>query len=266
MSYEYIRFDIAEGVARLVLNRPQTLNAVHRPMLDEVLHAFDRLRTGGEARVLLFTGAGRAFCSGADLSPDAWDGKSVAAPSVDAGRILETHLNPIIEQWYELPVPIVTAVNGAAAGAGCSLALAGDIVIAGRSAYFLQAFINIGLVPDVGSTWLLPRLAGRARAQAMMMLGERIGAQAALDWGMIYEVVDDGQLMGRAESLCRKLAKGPTQAYRLLRQGIRACLDSTLSEGLLVERRNQRLAGLTDDYREGVAAFVEKRAPNFKGH
>lgn len=264
MQYEHIRFDVDASIARLTLNRPQTLNAVHRPLLDEVLHVFDRIRSG-EGRVLLVTGAGRAFCSGADLSPDAWDGKSVAAPSVDAGRILETHLNPIVEQWYDLPVPIVTAVNGAAAGAGCSLALAGDIVIAGRSAYFLQAFVNIGLVPDVGSTWLLPRIAGRARAQAMMMLGERISAERALEWGMIYEVVDDAQLIERADRMCQRLAKGPTEAYRLIRQGIRDCLDAPLGEGLRVERRNQRLAGFTDDYREGVQAFVEKRPPNFTG-
>jgi 2-(1,2-epoxy-1,2-dihydrophenyl)acetyl-CoA isomerase len=179
--------------------------------------------------------------------------------------VLETHFNPLLERLFALPIPFITAVNGPAAGAGCSYALAGDIVIAGRSAYFLQAFVNIGLVPDVGSTWLLPRLAGRARAQAMMMLGERIPAEQALDWGMVYKVVDDADLMTEARAVATKLAKGPTKAYALIRQGIRACMDSTLTEGLMVERRNQLHAGRTADFAEGVMAFLQKRPANFQG-
>jgi 2-(1,2-epoxy-1,2-dihydrophenyl)acetyl-CoA isomerase len=174
-------------------------------------------------------------------------------------------LNPLLEQLFALPIPVITAVNGGAAGAGCSIALAGDIVIAGRSAYFLQAFVNIGLVPDVGSTWLLPRLIGRGRAMAMMMLGERVPAEQALDWGMIYQVVDDAKLMATATELAARLARGPTLAYALIRQGVRECLDRSLSEGLSVERRNQRLAGSTQDFNEGVAAFIAKRPASFQG-
>lgn len=263
MNYQHILFEEADGVAKLSFNRPRSLNALHRDLLQEVRHAVDHLSP--RARALLIAGAGRAFCSGADLSPGAWGGESLPAAEGDAGAILETHLNPLLEQLFALPIPVITAVNGAAAGAGCSIALAGDIVVAGRSAYFLQAFVNIGLVPDVGSTWLLPRLIGRGRAMAMMMLGERVPAEQALDWGMIYQVVDDAKLMATATELAARLARGPTVAYALIRQGVRECLDKSLSEGLSVERRNQRLAGLTQDFNEGVAAFIAKRPASFQG-
>jgi 2-(1,2-epoxy-1,2-dihydrophenyl)acetyl-CoA isomerase len=227
-----------------------------------MIDAVDRVRDEGSARALLLTGAGRGFSSGADLAGVAASGSG----PLDVGKILESHFNPLLERLFALPVPFVTAVNGPAAGAGCSFALAGDIVIAGRSAYFLQAFINIGLVPDVGATWLLPRLAGRARAQAMMMLGERIPAQTALDWGMIYQVVDDTELLPTAQALAARLAKGPTRAYALIRQGLRDCLDKPLTEALMVERRNQRLAGRSTDFVEGVSAFLQKRPAEFTGN
>jgi 2-(1,2-epoxy-1,2-dihydrophenyl)acetyl-CoA isomerase len=179
--------------------------------------------------------------------------------------VLESHFNPLLERLFALPVPFITSVNGVAAGAGWSYALAGDIVIAAKSAYFLQAFVNIGLVPDVGSTWLLPRLAGRARAQAMMMLGERIPAETALDWGMVYKVVDDADLAASTRAVAEKLANGPTKSYALIRQGIRDCLDVSLSEGLMVERRNQLLAGRSADFVEGVSAFLQKRPAAFTG-
>ena len=262
MAYEHILLEEADGVATLTINRPQMLNAMHTGVVAEMIDAVDRVRDEGSARVLLMTGAGRGFSSGADL---AGGGGGRGSGPIDAGKVLETHFNPLLERLFALPIPFVTAVNGAAAGAGCSFALAGDIVIAARSAYFLQAFVNIGLVPDVGSTWLLPRLAGKARAQAMMMLGERIPAETAEAWGMIWKCVDDDQLMPTAHDVAAKLAKGPTRAYALIRQGIRDCLDSTLTEALMTERRNQLAAGRTGDFVEGVSAFLQKRPAEFKG-
>jgi 2-(1,2-epoxy-1,2-dihydrophenyl)acetyl-CoA isomerase len=265
MAYEHILLDQADGVATLTINRPQMLNALHVGVISEMIDAVDRLRDEGAARALLMTGAGRGFSSGADLAGGGAGGTPSGSGKIDAGKVLETHFNPLMERLLALPIPLITAVNGPAAGAGCSYALAGDIVIAGRSAYFLQAFVNIGLVPDVGSTWLLPRLAGRARATAMMMLGERIPAEKAAEWGMIYQVVDDEALMPTARAIADKLAKGPTQAYALIRHGIRDCMDATLTEGLMIERRNQMIAGRTGDFMEGVAAFLQKRPANFQG-
>lgn len=265
MGYEHILLEHDGATARLTLNRPKTLNAMNRGLFDELLHALDQITDPGTARVLVITGAGRAFCSGADLSPNAWDGEPVSTAGVDAGRILETHVNPLIERLGRLPLPVVTAVNGPAAGAGCSLALFGDIVLAARSASFIQAFVNIGLVPDAGSTWLLPRLIGRPRAQAMMMLGERISAEQAEAWGMIYRCVADEDLNEEATKLATRLANGPTVAYGLIRKGVRASLDCGLTESLALERRHQLLAGLTRDFTEGVDAFRERRAPKFEG-
>ena len=264
MTYEHILFTETDGVATLTINRPERMNALHVGVIAEMIDAVDRLRDEGTARVLVMTGTGRAFCSGADLAGGGAGGGRSSGP-VDAGKVLETHFNPLLERLFALPVPFITAVNGAAAGAGCSYALAGDIVIAGRSAYFLQAFVNIGLVPDVGSTWLLPRLAGKARAQAMMMLGDRIPAQTAADWGMIYQVVDDADLMATAGAMAAKLAKGPTRALALIRHGLRDSLDMTLTEALMVERRNQLTAGRTADFGEGVTAFLQKRPTAFTG-
>ena len=266
MAYEHILLEEEDGVATLTINRPQMLNALHVGVISEMIDAVDALRDEGRARVLLMTGAGRGFSSGADLAGggDA-SGAGRSSGPVDAGKVLETHFNPLLERLFALPIPFITAVNGPAAGAGCSYALAGDIVIAARSAYFLQAFVNIGLVPDVGSTWLLPRLAGKARAQAMMMLGERIPAETAESWGMIWKCVDDEQLMPTAREIAGKLAKGPTRAYALIRQGIRDCLDVSLTEALMVERRNQMIAGRTGDFAEGVTAFLQKRPAEFKG-
>ena len=265
MSYEHILFTEADGIATLTINRPQVMNALHVGVIEEMIDAVDRVRDEGTARVLVMTGTGRAFCSGADLAGGGAGGGRRRSGPVDAGAVLESHFNPLLERLFALPVPFITSVNGAAAGAGCSYALAGDIVIAGESAYFLQAFVNIGLVPDVGSTWLLPRLAGRARAQAMMMLGERIKAEQALDWGLVYKVVPDAELAAATQAIAEKLAKGPTRSYALIRQGIRECLDKPLSEGLMVERRNQLIAGRSSDFAEGVSAFLQKRPAQFSG-
>ena len=265
MSHEHILFTEVDGVATLTINRPERMNALHVGVIAEMIDVVDRVRDEGTARVLIMTGTGRAFCSGADLAGGGAGGGGRGSGPVDAGKVLETHFNPLLERLFALPVPVITAVNGAAAGAGCSYALAGDIVVAGRSAYFLQAFVNIGLVPDVGSTWMLPRLAGKARAQAMMMLGERVPAETAVDWGMIYKVVDDADLMDTVNAIAARLAKGPTRALALIRHGVRDSLDLTLTEALMVERRNQLAAGRTADFGEGVMAFLQKRPAVFTG-
>jgi len=256
MTYQHIAVQQDQGVATLTLNRPGTLNALNLELAAEMIHCLDRLRDERKTRALLITGAGRAFCSGTELSGGFPD---------DAGSLLESHYNPLLERLLALQFPVVTAVNGPAAGAGCSLALAADIVVAARSAYFLQAFVNIGLVPDVGSTWMLPRLAGRARAQAMMMLGERIPAEQAERWGLIYKVVDDDALAGESQALAKKLANGPTRVYALIRQALRESLQCSLTESLRIERENQMIAGRTSDFAEGVAAFLARRPAAFKG-
>lgn len=256
-DYQDITLTLEGGVATLTLNRPECLNSMRTETLGEIIEALDHVRDSDAARVLLLTGSGRAFSAGADLA--------AGGTSNDLGQKVERFYNPILERLFALPVPVVCGVNGPAVGAGCALALAGDIVLAARSAYFLQAFINIGLVPDAGSSWLLPRLMGRARAQAMMMLGERIPAEKAEAWGMLYQVVDDEALAGEALAMAQRLAQGPTLAYSLIRRGVRYALDHSLSDSLQMERQHQRLAGASEDFAEGVAAFREKRRAVFKG-
>lgn len=262
MKFETIILDEADQIATITLNRPQALNALTPLMVKELNQALDYLRDESKARALIMTGAGRAFCSGADL--ESVDISNPEAPG-DAGLYLEMSYNPLIERLFALPIPVVTAMNGLAAGAGCSLALSGDIIYAARSSYVLLAFVNIGLVPDMGATWILPRLAGRARAQAMMMLGERVPAEQAEDWGLIYKAVDDGDVQSVARMTARKFAQGPTQAYRLIREGVRACLEQGLSQALWTERSHQRLASSTHDFAEGVRAFLDKRPAKFEG-
>jgi 2-(1,2-epoxy-1,2-dihydrophenyl)acetyl-CoA isomerase len=263
MAFENIRLELIEGVARLTLARPSALNALNRPMLRELLQALEVIGDEPAARVLLLRGEGRAFSSGADLA----SGSSAAgSPGFDAGAVLEEYYNPLIERMLNLPLPIVAGVQGPVVGAGCMIALTADIVVAARSAYFLQAFIQAGLVPDCGSMWLLPRLVGRARAIAMMMLGERIPAGTARDWGLIYEVVDDdGALEARLTDIAGRLASGPTRAYTLIRGGVRRALEISLSDALRIEREAQREAGNTTDFAEGLTAFRQKRPPRFTG-
>ncbi|OAN60873.1 2-(1,2-epoxy-1,2-dihydrophenyl)acetyl-CoA isomerase [Sphingomonas sp. TDK1] len=260
MRYEHITLECIEGVATITINRPEVLNALSMQTLDEMMDALDSVAAMG-ARTLLLRGAGRAFCSGADLS----GGVQEDPERIDRGRALETGFNPLLESMVRLPIPIVSAVSGAAAGGGCGIALAADIVIASRSAYFLLPFAAIGLVPDLGVTWLLPRLAGRARASAMMLLGERITADVAADWGLIYKVVDDDDLTTAATAMAARLAAGPTIALGLTRQALSAALNQSLPEALAMERANQRVAGRTVDHAEGIAAFLEKRQPLFRG-
>ena len=258
MSYEQIRLEIgADNVATLTLNRPDSLNALTATMLDEMRAAVESLPESG-ARCLLLAGAGRGFSSGADLA-------SGGGLPDDVGAALEAHFNPLVEALFDCPLPIVASVNGPAAGAGCSIALAADIVIAGESAYFLQAFVNIGLIPDAGATWLLPRLAGRARAMEMMMLGERMPARQAAEWGLIARVVADEELAGEAAALAARLAAGPTIAYGLIRRLARDAEHLPLGDALAAERVAQRDAGHTEDFKRAVMAFLQKQQPVFEG-
>jgi 2-(1,2-epoxy-1,2-dihydrophenyl)acetyl-CoA isomerase len=265
MAYTTITLDAFDGVAVLKFNRPQVLNGLTVELLVEFDHALDTIMAPDSGlRCVLLTGEGRGFSSGADLASGVAS-KASGSGKIDAGRVLETHFNPLLERLMKMPIPLVTAVNGPAAGAGCSFAIAGDIVIAAQSAYFLQAFVNIGLVPDVGSTWMLPRLIGKARAQAMMMLGEKVPAQTALDWGMIYKVVADADLMPTAMAIAKKLADGPTTAIGLIRRQVRASYENTLTQQLRLEREDQLTAGQTSDFIEGVSAFLQKRPAAFSG-
>jgi 2-(1,2-epoxy-1,2-dihydrophenyl)acetyl-CoA isomerase len=258
MSFEHIRLEQSPAhFATITIARPERLNALSGQTVDELRAAVEAV-AASDARCLLLTGEGRAFSSGADLVPGG------GLPE-DAGAALEKHFNPLVEALFELDIPVIAAVRGPAAGAGCSLALAADIVIAGRSAYFLQAFVNIGLIPDAGATWLLPRLAGRARAMEMMLLGERVPAEQALAWGLISRVVEDEELDEEAVALASRLANGPTVALGLIRKLAREAEQRPLSEALAAERVAQRTAGESADFKAGVAAFLAKRQPRFEG-
>jgi 2-(1,2-epoxy-1,2-dihydrophenyl)acetyl-CoA isomerase len=258
MSFEHIRLEHSPAAfATITLARPETLNSLARQTVDELRTAVEQVGAS-DARCLLITGEGRGFSSGADLA-------SGGGLPADAGEALEKHFNPLVEALFDLPVPVVAAVHGPAAGAGCSLALSADIVIAARSAYFLQAFVNIGLIPDAGATWLLPRLAGRARAMEMMMLGERISAEQAQAWGLISRVVDEDDLASEAVLLATRLAKGPTVALGLIRKLARNAEQFPLSDALAAERVAQRSAGETEDFKAAVMAFLQKQPPRFAG-
>jgi 2-(1,2-epoxy-1,2-dihydrophenyl)acetyl-CoA isomerase len=260
MSYETIRVTRDGPLLTITLNRPERLNAMAPQMADEIGMAFYDL---GDARAVLITGEGKGFCSGADLSARGED--SAVTGKGGSHRALINHYNPAISHLIRADVPVVCAVNGPAAGVGCSLALAADFTIAARSAYFLQAFVNIGLVPDGGSTWLLTRAIGRARATRMMMLGEKISGTQAEEWGLVYSCVEDADLMTEARALAEKLANGPTVAYATMKRNIATALDQNLQMVLLAEAEGQRIAGATKDAIEGGMAFLQKRKAEFKG-
>ena len=259
MAYERITLDIADGVATLTLNHPETRNALSWKMATEMGHALDSL---GDARALVITGAGKGFCSGGDMSSEVREGS-------DFGEMLYEGLteavNPMLLKVKALKIPVIAAVNGAAAGAGAPLALLADFVIAGQSAFFYMAFPNVGLVPDSGGSFTLPRLIGKARAMQMMLLAEKISAEQALDWGMIYKVVPDDVLQGEAQRLAARLADGPTVSYGLIRRQVQEAMETDLATVLQTEAVNQRTAGKSKDCAEAVAAFLEKRAPVFRG-
>ena len=262
MSEPTILFEQADGVARLTLNRPDKLNAVNEAMQQELAAAFDRIEADPTLRAVLLTGAGRGFCAGQDLG-DRLIGEGEAPR--DLGETLDRWYNPLIRRINRLERPVVCAVNGVAAGAGANLALACDIVLAARSARFVQAFCRLGLVPDCGGTFMLPRLVGLARAKGLALLGEPLSAEQAEAWGLIWRCVDDERLLDEAGALAHHLATQPTKGLGLIKRAFAASATNSLDQQLDLERDLQREAGRTEDYREGVAAFLEKRPPVFKG-
>lgn len=263
MAYEHILTERKGDVLVVTLNRPDRLNAGPPAMFVEIREALADL---GGARAVLITGAGRAFCSGADVSGGAL---SADDSGMDPGQMtydaLTLGYNPVLAAIADLSVPVVTAVRGPAAGMGCSLALAADFCVASNTAYFLQAFVNIGLVPDGGASWMLTRLIGRARASEMMMLGERIPAAKAVDWGMIYKQVDDDALDAEALALAERLAAGPTVALGMMRRQLHQALEGDYTSAMQREAENQRVLRGTHDSVEGAMAFLQKRKPDFKG-
>jgi 2-(1,2-epoxy-1,2-dihydrophenyl)acetyl-CoA isomerase len=262
MGYAHILFTLDAGIARLTLNRPDRLNSFNDAMHAEVRDALDRVRAAAAPRVLLLTGAGRGFCAGQDL------GDRAVAPGgdpVDLGASIERNYKPLVLALRALPVPVVCAVNGVAAGAGANLALACDLVVAAKSASFVQAFCRIGLVPDSGGTWVLPRLVGPARALGLALLGDKLPAEQAAAWGLIWKCVDDAEFPAAVEALLAQLAQAPTRGLAAIKHALNAAAGNGLAAQLDLERDLQRELGYSDDYREGVAAFVEKRAPRFTG-
>ncbi len=262
MTFTTIEFVIEDALARLTLNRPDKLNSFNAQMHEEVREAMKTVQRDDGIRCLLISGNGRGFCAGQDLSD-----RNVAPDddTPDLGESLEQKYNPLIRSLARLEKPVICAVNGVAAGAGANIALACDIVIAAESAKFIQSFCNIGLVPDSGGTWTLPRLVGRARALGMALLGERISARQAEEWGLIWKCVADEELASTAEQMAHHLATQPTRGLGLIKRAMLASSDNSLDDQLDLERDLQRLAGRCDDYREGVSAFMNKREPEFKG-
>jgi 2-(1,2-epoxy-1,2-dihydrophenyl)acetyl-CoA isomerase len=261
MTYNTILVAKADGLATITLNAPDKLNAVSRKMIAELKQCWEELAADQSVRCVLLTGAGRGFCAGADLA----DPDREASATADSGAALEKYFNPVIRLMRTIPKPVVSAVNGVAAGVGMSFALASDIAVAAKSASFLQAFARIGLLPDGGSTWFLPRLAGDQRARALAMLAPQIPAEKAKEWGLIWDVVEDAALMPTATELARKLADGPTLALGRIKEALNRATGNDLSKQLDVERDFQGELGRSDDFKEGVAAFLAKRKANFKG-
>ncbi|MFZ1364456.1 2-(1,2-epoxy-1,2-dihydrophenyl)acetyl-CoA isomerase PaaG [Brachymonas denitrificans] len=263
MDYQNILYSVQDGVARLTLNRPDKLNSFTGAMHAEIRHALDQLEQDASVRVLLLTGAGRGFCAGQDLAdPDMNAGEGKMA---DLGAVVERNYRPLILRLQNLRVPTVAAVNGIAAGAGASVALACDLVIATQSASFLQAFSKIGLVPDTGGTWFLPQRVGMARAMGLALLAEKLSAQQAADWGLIWAAVADDEFAAHVDKLLQMLAQAPTKALVRTRQAMHAAPGHTLEQQLAMEGGFMRELGWSHDYNEGVAAFMAKRAPQFKG-
>ncbi len=261
MTYQHILFDVSGGIARLTLNRPDKLNSFNTDMHAEVRDALSRVARDG-ARVLVLTGAGRGFCAGQDLADRA---VAPGGERVDLGESIERNYKPLVLALRDLPMPVIAAVNGVAAGAGANIALACDFVIAAKSASFVQAFCRLGLVPDSGGTWFLPRLVGNARALGLAMLGEKLPAEQAAQYGLIWRCVDDAELASVVDQLATRLAAAPTLGLARTKQAIYSSWNHELEQQLDLERDFQRELGSSADYAEGVAAFIQKRDPKFVG-
>jgi 2-(1,2-epoxy-1,2-dihydrophenyl)acetyl-CoA isomerase len=260
--YESIKFEISNGAARLTLNRPDRLNSFTQVMHAEVKSALDQIDADKSVRVMLLTGAGRGFCAGQDLSDT---GVLPTDGPVDLGEPVDKHWSPLIRRLVALPMPVVCAVNGVAAGAGASIAFACDITLAAKSAKFIQSFAAIGLVPDSGGSWHMPRHAGQARALGLALTGEALPAERAAEWGLIWKAVDDDKLMAEADALVAKFATAPTRGLAMTKKLIRDSWNKTLDQSLDLERDAMRALGSGTDYIEGVSAFLAKRPPNFTG-
>jgi 2-(1,2-epoxy-1,2-dihydrophenyl)acetyl-CoA isomerase len=258
MAYRTIEFKLEGAVARLTLNRPDRLNSFTVEMHEEVSDALSNL---DGARVLVLTGAGRGFCAGQDLN----DRAVAPGESVDLGESVEKYYNPLIRRLTSLPFPVIARVNGVAAGAGVNIALACDIVIAAKSAKFIQSFASIGLIPDSGGTWVLPRLVGQARALGLALTAEPLLAEQAAEWGLIWKAVEDDALDAEVDALAERFAAAPTLGLARIKKMIRESWEHSLGEELALQRDAMRELGFSDDYREGVAAFMAKRKPNFTG-
>ncbi|MDC5075488.1 2-(1,2-epoxy-1,2-dihydrophenyl)acetyl-CoA isomerase PaaG [Acinetobacter baumannii] len=262
MDYQNIIAEEKNGVGYLTFNRPKALNSFNVDMHREVAEVLNLWTKNPEVRCVVISGEGRGFCAGQDLGDRVVD-PNAEAP--DLGYSIETYYNPLIKTIVNMPKPVICAVNGVAAGAGANIALACDLVIAAKSANFVQAFCRLGLVPDSAGTWFLPRAVGHARAMGLALLGDKLPAETAKEWGMIWDVVEDAELKAKVTELAERLAKQPTFGLSLIKKAIHQSSNNTFDEQMLLERDFQRIAGRSEDYREGVQAFMNKREPNFKG-
>ena len=262
MDYQNIIAEEKNGVGYLTFNRPKALNSFNVDMHREVAEVLKLWTKNPDVRCVVISGEGRGFCAGQDLGDRVVD-PNAEAP--DLGYSIETYYNPLIKTIVNMPKPVICAVNGVAAGAGANIALACDLVIAAKSANFVQAFCRLGLVPDSAGTWFLPRAVGHARAMGLTLLGDKLPAETAKEWGMIWDVVEDAELKAKVTELAERLAKQPTFGLSLIKKAIHQSSNNTFDEQMLLERDLQRIAGRSEDYREGVQAFMNKREPNFKG-
>ncbi|MGK8801284.1 2-(1,2-epoxy-1,2-dihydrophenyl)acetyl-CoA isomerase PaaG [Acinetobacter seifertii] len=262
MDYQNIIAEEKNGVGYLTFNRPKALNSFNVDMHREVAEVLNLWTKNPDVRCVVISGEGRGFCAGQDLGDRVVD-PNAEAP--DLGYSIETYYNPLIKTIVNMPKPVICAVNGVAAGAGANIALACDLVIAAKSANFVQAFCRLGLVPDSAGTWFLPRAVGHARAMGLTLLGDKLPAETVKEWGMIWDVVEDAELKAKVTELAERLAKQPTFGLSLIKKAIHQSSNNTFDEQMLLERDLQRIAGRSEDYREGVQAFMNKREPNFKG-